>query len=111
MKKTFFIADLHLSENRPHLTELFVHFMQTQAPQAEKLYILGDLFDFWIGDDEQSALIETVQQQILQLTQKGISCYFIHGNRDFLLGKPLPKVVEWNYYQLTSSLIYTVKKC
>ncbi|QEH12188.1 UDP-2,3-diacylglucosamine diphosphatase [Histophilus somni] len=91
MKKTFFIADLHLSENRPHLTELFVQFMQTQALQAEKLYILGDLFDFWIGDDEQSALIETVQQQILQLTQKGISCYFIHGNRDFLLGKTFAK--------------------
>lgn len=91
MKKTFFIADLHLSENQPHLTDLFVQFMQTQAPQAEKLYILGDLFDFWIGDDEQSTLIETVRQQISQLTQQGIPCYFIHGNRDFLLGQNFAK--------------------
>lgn len=87
MKKTYFIADLHLSENRPHLTELFCDFMQNLAPQAEALYILGDLFDFWIGDDEQSPLIELVQQQIKQVSDKGIPCYFQHGNRDFLIGK------------------------
>ncbi|MCK3658397.1 UDP-2,3-diacylglucosamine hydrolase [Pasteurellaceae bacterium Pebbles2] len=87
MKKTFFIADLHLSENRPDLTALFVDFMQNLAPEAEKLYILGDLFDFWIGDDERSELIELVQKHIRQLTQQGIPCYFICGNRDFLLGK------------------------
>ena len=56
MPKTYFIADLHLSENRPHLLALFRQFMQEQAPEAEKLYILGDLFDFWIGDDEQSEI-------------------------------------------------------
>lgn len=87
MKKTFFIADLHLSENHPQLTELFVDFMRHQAPQGEALYILGDLFDFWIGDDETSPLIELVQQHIRRLTEQRIPCYFIHGNRDFLLGK------------------------
>ncbi|WP_040975517.1 UDP-2,3-diacylglucosamine diphosphatase [Necropsobacter massiliensis] len=87
MKKTYFIADLHLSENRPHLTRLFTDFMQQKAPQAEKLYILGDLFDFWIGDDEQSTLIELVKHHIKQLTDSGVACYFIHGNRDFLLGE------------------------
>lgn len=86
-EKTYFIADLHLSENQPHLTRLFVDFMQQQAPQADSLYILGDLFDFWIGDDEQSPLIELVQQQIRRLTDNNIPCYFIHGNRDFLIGK------------------------
>ncbi|MDY4279985.1 MAG: UDP-2,3-diacylglucosamine diphosphatase [[Pasteurella] mairii] len=87
MKKTYFIADLHLSENQPHLTRLFIDFMQQQAPDAEAVYILGDLFDFWIGDDEQSPLIEQVKDQIKQLTEKQIPCYFIHGNRDFLVGK------------------------
>ena len=87
MQKTYFIADLHLSENRPHLLALFRQFMQEQAPEAEKLYILGDLFDFWIGDDEQSDLISEVQQLIRHLTEQGMPCYFQHGNRDFLIGK------------------------
>lgn len=87
MQKTYFIADLHLSENRPHLLALFRQFMQEQAPKAEKLYILGDLFDFWIGDDEQSNLISEVQQLIRHLTEQGVPCYFQHGNRDFLIGK------------------------
>ncbi|GAA6942962.1 UDP-2,3-diacylglucosamine diphosphatase [Helicobacter pylori] len=87
MQKTYFIADLHLSENRPHLLALFRQFMQEQAPEAEKLYILGDLFDFWIGDDEQSYLISEVQQLIRHLTEQGVPCYFQHGNRDFLIGK------------------------
>ena len=87
MQKTYFIADLHLSENRPHLLALFRQFMQEQAPHAEKLYILGDLFDFWIGDDEQSNLISEVQQLIRHLTEQGVPCYFQHGNRDFLIGK------------------------
>ena len=87
MQKTYFIADLHLSENRLHLLALFRQFMQEQAPEAEKLYILGDLFDFWIGDDEQSDLISEVQQLIRHLTEQGVPCYFQHGNRDFLIGK------------------------
>ena len=87
MQKTYFIADLHLSENRPHLLALFRQFMQEQAPEAEKLYILGDLFDFWIGDDEVSDLISEVQQLISHLTEQGVPCYFQHGNRDFLIGK------------------------
>ena len=91
MQKTYFIADLHLSENRPHLLALFRQFMQGQAPEAEKLYILGDLFDFWIGDDEQSDLISEVQQLIRHLTEQGVPCYFQHGNRDFLIGKKFAK--------------------
>ncbi|WP_288677177.1 UDP-2,3-diacylglucosamine diphosphatase [uncultured Aggregatibacter sp.] len=87
MQKTYFIADLHLSENRPHLLALFRQFMQEEAPEAEKLYILGDLFDFWIGDDEVSDLISEVQQLISHLTEQGVPCYFQHGNRDFLIGK------------------------
>lgn len=87
MHKTYFIADLHLSEKNPHLLDLFRHFIQHQAPQAEKLYILGDLFDFWIGDDEQSPLINEVKFLLRQLSDKGTQCFFMHGNRDFLIGK------------------------
>ena len=51
------------------------------------MYILGDLFDFWIGDDENSPLVQTIKQTIRSLTERGVACYFIHGNRDFLIGK------------------------
>lgn len=83
----YFISDLHLSESHPKITELFLQFMQQKAPLAERVYILGDLFDFWIGDDEQSPLIEQVKTAIKNLTTSGVKCYFICGNRDFLIGK------------------------
>lgn len=91
MKHSYFISDLHLSETRPELTALFVDFMQQLAPQAERVYILGDLFDFWIGDDEQSPCIEQVKNCIQSLTAQGVKCYFQHGNRDFLLGERFAK--------------------
>lgn len=87
----YFISDLHLSENHPKITELFLQFMQQKAPLAERVYILGDLFDFWIGDDEQSPLIEQVKTAIKTLTTSGVKCYFICGNRDFLIGKRFAK--------------------
>ena len=93
MKPIYFIADLHLSETHPELTALFNDFMQNKAQEAQAVYILGDLFDFWIGDDETSPLISQIKHQIKNLTEKGIACYFIHGNRDFLLGKNLHKIV------------------
>lgn len=84
---TYFIADLHLSEHEPHITDLFLQFFAEKAPLAEAVYILGDLFDFWIGDDEQSELISAVKNAIHTTTQNGVPCYFICGNRDFLLSK------------------------
>jgi len=83
----YFIADLHLSESHPQLTALFQKFIQEKAVHAQAVYILGDLFDFWIGDDENSPLVQTIKQTIHDLTKRGIACYFIHGNRDFLIGK------------------------
>lgn len=83
----YFIADLHLSESHPQLTALFQKFIQEKAVHAQAIYILGDLFDFWIGDDENSPLVQTIKQTIRDLTERGIACYFIHGNRDFLIGK------------------------
>lgn len=84
---TYFIADLHLQEAEPQITADFLQFMQTNAPLAEKVYILGDLFDFWIGDDERSPLIDSVKQAIKNCTASGVKVYFICGNRDFLIGK------------------------
>ncbi|AIJ31937.1 UDP-2,3-diacylglucosamine hydrolase [Actinobacillus suis ATCC 33415] len=83
----YFIADLHLNEAQPQITEHFLQFMQQKAPLAESVYILGDFFDFWIGDDEQSELIDQVKNALKTLTTSGVKCYFICGNRDFLLGK------------------------
>ncbi|WP_425292556.1 UDP-2,3-diacylglucosamine diphosphatase [Actinobacillus vicugnae] len=83
----YFIADLHLNEAQPKITEHFLQFMREKAPLAESVYILGDFFDFWIGDDEQSPLITQVKTALTTLTTSGVKCYFICGNRDFLLGK------------------------
>ncbi|MFC0323412.1 UDP-2,3-diacylglucosamine diphosphatase [Gallibacterium melopsittaci] len=90
-KPTYFIADLHLSEHSPHLLALFRYFMTNLAPQAQALYILGDLFDFWVGDDEDSATIQEIKQLLRHLTAQGIPCYFCHGNRDFLVGERFAK--------------------
>ena len=79
--------DVYKRQTPPELTALFNDFMKTKAQEAQAVYILGDLFDFWIGDDEISPLISQVKQLIKNLTEKGIACYFIHGNRDFLIGK------------------------
>jgi len=83
---TLFISDLHLDASRPAITDLFVHFLRNQARQARALYILGDLFEAWIGDDTPSAAADTVAQELHQLTQHGIPVFFLRGNRDFLLG-------------------------
>ncbi|GGW50936.1 UDP-2,3-diacylglucosamine diphosphatase [Alishewanella tabrizica] len=81
---TLFIADLHLSAQRPDITQAFLTFLQQQAPAADALYILGDLFEVWIGDDNPEPLLDTLAKAINQLSQR-IPVYFIHGNRDFLL--------------------------
>ncbi|WP_237385491.1 UDP-2,3-diacylglucosamine diphosphatase [Xenorhabdus sp. Sc-CR9] len=83
---TLFIADLHLSEQEPAITAGFLRFLREDAIQAESLYILGDFFDYWIGDDDPNPLHTKIAQALHELKLKGISCYFIHGNRDFLLG-------------------------
>lgn len=84
---TLFIADLHLDESRPGMTQLFFQFLQQQALQAEALYILGDLFEFWIGDDNLQPFQQEVINKLLQATQHGLPIYLMHGNRDFLIGK------------------------
>jgi len=84
---TLFIADLHLSEARPDLTNAFIRFLATKATQANALYILGDLFEFWIGDDEQSPLQQQVTRALKTLSDHGCQLFYSHGNRDFMIGK------------------------
>ena len=83
---TLFISDLHLHESRPQITRAFFHFLHTQAINAEALYILGDFFDAWIGDDDDSELVQDVASGLHKLKNLGVAIYFMHGNRDFLLG-------------------------
>ncbi|MDR2013505.1 MAG: UDP-2,3-diacylglucosamine diphosphatase [Rhodanobacter sp.] len=83
---TLFISDLHLDASRPHITRLFVGFVRTQAIAAKALYILGDLFETWIGDDGADETADQVATALTELHAHGVPCFFIHGNRDFLLG-------------------------
>jgi UDP-2,3-diacylglucosamine hydrolase len=88
---TYFIADLHLAQNRPDITACFLSFLKNEAPKAQVLYILGDLFEYWIGDDDDSPFILQISQAIKALSLLDCKVYFIHGNRDFLLGKRFAK--------------------
>jgi len=83
---TLFISDLHLHNDRPLTTEAFFSFLQSEARSAETLYILGDLFDSWIGDDDDSALTAQVARALNTTAGHGTTIFFQHGNRDFLLG-------------------------
>lgn len=84
---TFFIADLHLQTEEPAITAGFLRFLGGEARRADALYILGDLFEAWIGDDDPNPLHREVASAIKSLVDSGVPCYFIHGNRDFLIGK------------------------
>lgn len=81
-----FISDLHLDAERPAITELFGTFMRREAPQADALYILGDLFEAWVGDDDPSDTGAYVAARIREVADGGVPVFFIRGNRDFLLG-------------------------
>ena len=83
---TLFISDLHLDAERPRITQLFGHFIDTKARTADALYILGDLFEAWVGDDDPSEAGGFVADKLRTLGSSGVPVYFIHGNRDFLLG-------------------------
>jgi len=83
---TLFIADLHLSEQRPEITDLFIEFLKTKARHARALYILGDLFEAWLGDDCILPAYNEIISQLKNLTDSNIPVYLLHGNRDFLIG-------------------------
>lgn len=88
---TLFISDLHLSASRPEVTDLFLAFLERHHPsnhtRIDALYMLGDLFDAWIGDDTSNSHDQHVMERLSQYTEQGIPLYIMPGNRDFLIGK------------------------
>lgn len=86
-RATLFISDLHLDGERPDITVQFLEFLEREARQAAALYILGDLFEAWIGDDDPDPDKRRVIAALRSLTHGGVPVYFIHGNRDFLIGR------------------------
>jgi UDP-2,3-diacylglucosamine hydrolase len=91
VQRVLLISDLHLSGERPEIAARFLRFIDEEASRASSLYVLGDLFESWIGDDELRApdgdpLAKRVAEAFRALTRRGVALYLMHGNRDFLLG-------------------------
>jgi len=85
-KETLFISDLHLGSTRPEITQRFLRFLEHRMRSVERLYVLGDLFDAYLGDDDNASPNREVKSAFKQLTESGTEVHFQHGNRDFLLG-------------------------
>jgi len=82
-----FISDLHISETQSEIGEQFIDFLANQAVNYKMLYILGDLFEYWLGDDDTNPYLYKIRSALRKYTKTGIPTYFIHGNRDFLIGE------------------------
>lgn len=90
MPHSLFISDLHLSASHPLTSQQFLRFVQTVAPKAEALYILGDLFEYWAGDDDLEAPFhQSIVNALRKLSEDGVRVFIMHGNRDFLMDKEL----------------------
>lgn len=81
------ISDLHLEEQRPDITRAFLHFLETRARKAQALYILGDFFEVWIGDDAMDDFQRSIASALRRCSEAGTRIFLMHGNRDFLLGR------------------------
>ena len=89
----FFISDLHLEQNKPHLTKAFENFINSKVNSHDELFILGDFFEQWIGDDNEDNFIKSIKNILKLKTAEGLKIYFMHGNRDFLIGDKFCKDV------------------
>jgi UDP-2,3-diacylglucosamine hydrolase len=83
---TLFISDLHLEAERPDIADQFLKFLASDASEADDLYILGDLFEAWVGDDDPNTHYFTIKRALRKLVDSGIPVFFMHGNRDFMIG-------------------------
>ncbi len=115
-----FISDLHLDEKRPEICRAFFHYLDNLPADTEALYILGDFFEVWIGDDDDSLFHHSICAKLKDKTSSGLPIFFMHGNRDFLVGKyfelrtgciliPDPLVIE--YQQQTYLLMHGDTLC
>lgn len=82
-----FVSDLHLEAKRPDITRAFLRCLDERAPGCEAVFILGDFFEVWLGDDDPNALGDEIASTLARLSHSGIGIYLMHGNRDFLLGR------------------------
>ena len=85
--KTLFVSDLHLDAACPEIARQFHAFLESEARSAEALYILGDLFEAWLGDDDPDPAARATVRALRALTDSGVPVFVMHGNRDFLLGE------------------------
>lgn len=117
---TMFISDLHLEDSRPESTELLLRLLAGPAREADAFYVLGDLFEFWIGDDALSPTALKVAEEFRNLFDAGVPCYFQHGNRDFLIGedyagkagmKLLPETIVVELYGTPTLLLHGDTLC
>jgi UDP-2,3-diacylglucosamine hydrolase len=89
---TLFISDLHLSNERPEKLAMFYEFIAGPAKQVESVYMLGDLFEYWVGDDDNTAPNTDILKALSELPAAGVDLFVMHGNRDFLMGKKFEKM-------------------
>lgn len=117
--RTLFIGDLHLSADRPDITQAFYHFLDTQLNDADALYILGDLFEVWVGDDIAEPFALELAAKLKAISAH-LPIYYIHGNRDFLLNKKyaqlsgmqlLPEVKVIDLYGTKTVLLHGDSLC
>lgn len=87
MAHTLFISDLHLDESRPQHLDALKQLLESEAGRCDALYVLGDLFEIWIGDDDDNPFYQKATQAFRQFSDQGSALFFMHGNRDFLLGE------------------------
>ncbi|GGA75755.1 UDP-2,3-diacylglucosamine hydrolase [Neiella marina] len=84
---TYMLSDMHVTEQRPDITKTLLEFLTGPAQQADAIYLLGDVFDYWVGDDYRTDTIDQVKNALASLSSVGVPLYFIAGNRDFLIGR------------------------
>lgn len=82
-----FVSDLHLEDSRPDITRAFFHLLDSLTVQIDELYLLGDIFEVWLGDDTPSQCADALAQRLAALATRGVRVYLMHGNRDFLIGE------------------------
>lgn len=117
---TLFVSDLHLCPTRPAINQVFFDFLRGLAAKAAALYILGDLFEYWAGDDDNNPFNASVLSALRQLADRGVALYLMHGNRDFLIGerfakatgtKLLPDPTRVNLYGTPTLLMHGDTMC
>lgn len=109
--ETLFVSDLHLDAERPSSVDSFLAFLRNDAARASALYILGDLFEAWIGDDDDNPTYAPVIDGLAVLTASGVPCHFMHGNRDFLVGRDFAArtgcrlLADWQVIEIASQRV------